>query len=100
MDYRNLLTVAALCAVLAGFSGLSQPLRAETIALDDGIAVKASDLPTPTRGMTMAQVATRFGAPRTKLAPVGQPPIARWEYPGFVVYFEREYVIHSVVANS
>ena len=25
---------------------------------------------------------------------------SRWEYPGFVVYFEREHVIHSVVVNS
>jgi hypothetical protein len=100
MDHRNLLTAAALCAALAGFSGLAQPLRAETIAVDNGIAVKASDLPTPRRGMTMTEVASRFGAPTTKLAPVGRPPIARWEYPGFVVYFEREYVIHSVVANS
>jgi len=31
---------------------------------------------------------------------VGKPPISRWEYPGFVVYFEHEHVIHSVVANS
>jgi hypothetical protein len=100
MDHRYLLTTAALCAGLAGFLSLVQPLSAETIAVDHGIAIKASDLPTPTRGMTMAQVATRFGAPTSKLAPVGQPPIARWEYPGFVVYFEREYVIHSVVANS
>jgi hypothetical protein len=100
MDYRNLLTALTLCVGLAGFSGLSQPAGAETIAVDNGIAVKDSDHPTPKRGMTMAQVATRFGAPLTKLPPVGRPPIARWEYPGFVVYFEREYVIHSVVVNS
>ena len=29
---------------------------------------------------------------------VGNPPISRWEYPGFVVYFEHEHVIHSVVS--
>jgi hypothetical protein len=31
---------------------------------------------------------------------VGKPPISRWEYPGFIVYFESDHVIHSVVANS
>jgi hypothetical protein len=91
MRYRNLL----LAAVLA--SGLSQ---AETIAVDNGIAVKESDVATPTRGMTMDQVATKFGAPVTKVPPVGKPAISRWEYPGFIVYFEIDHVIHSVVANS
>ncbi len=91
MRYRNLL----LAAVLA--SGVAQ---AETIAVDNGIAVKESDVATPRRGMTMNQVATKFGSPVTKVPAVGKPPISRWEYPGFVVYFESEHVIHSVVANS
>ncbi len=74
--------------------------RAETIAVDDGIAVKESDVATPARGMTMDQVAMKFGAPLAKVPAVGKPPIARWQYPGFVVYFERDHVIHSVTANS
>ncbi len=53
-----------------------------------GIAVKESDVATPARGMTMDQVASKFGAPVTKVPAVGKPPISRWEYPGFVVYFE------------
>jgi hypothetical protein len=84
-----------LAAVLA--SGLAQ---AETVASDNGIAVKESDVPTPTRGMTMDQVASKFGAPATKVPAVGKPPISRWEYPGYIVYFEGNHVIHSVVANS
>ena len=91
MRYRNLL----LAAVLAG--GLAQ---AETIAVDSGIAVKESDVATPARGMTMNQVATKFGTPVSKVPAVGKPPISRWEYPGFIVYFESDHVIHSVVANS
>jgi hypothetical protein len=66
----------------------------------NGIAVKESDVVTPARGMTMDQVSTKFGAPVSKTPAVGKPPISRWEYPGFVVYFEHEHVIHSVVANS
>jgi len=87
--------ILLLAAVLAG--GVAQ---AETIESDNGIAVKQSDIPTPTRGMTMDQVASKFGAPATKVPPVGKPPISRWEYPGYVVYFEGTHVIHSVVANS
>ena len=91
MRYRNLLLAAALASGLAA---------AETISVDSGIAVKESDIATPARGMTMEQVASKFGAPATKVPAVGKPPISRWEYAGFVVYFEAEHVIHSVIANS
>jgi len=50
--------------------------------------------------MTMDQVSSKFGAPTSKVPAVGNPPISRWAYPGFVVYFEHEHVIHSVVADS
>jgi outer membrane protein assembly factor BamE (lipoprotein component of BamABCDE complex) len=73
---------------------------AATVAVDNGIAVKESDVTTPTRGMTMTQVAAKFGAPVTKVPAVGKPPISRWEYPGFVVYFEADHVIHSVVPSA
>src|SRR3984893_11013644 len=99
MDYRNLMVAGVLAMGLYGVWGLAAA-RAETIAVDNGIAVKESDVATPARGMTMDQVATKFGAPVSKTPAVGNPPISRWEYPGFVVYFEREHVIHSVVANS
>src|ERR1700736_2836875 len=93
MDYRNLMVAAVLATGLSGFCGQGS-VRAETIA------VKESDVVTPARGMTMDQVSTKFGAPVSKTPAVGKPPISRWEYPGFVVYFEHEHVIHSVVANS
>jgi hypothetical protein len=91
MRYRILLLATVLASGLAA---------AETIAVDNGIAVKQSDVATPTRGMTMDEVSNKFGAPASKVPAVGKPPISRWEYPGFVVYFEHEHVIHSVVANS
>ncbi len=92
---KQTLMLAALIAVsLTGFC------KAETIAVDNGIAVKESDIATPARGMTMEQVAAKFGAPVSKVPAVGSPPISRWEYQGFVVYFEADHVIHSVVAGS
>jgi outer membrane protein assembly factor BamE (lipoprotein component of BamABCDE complex) len=97
---RNLNLVAALALGLAGLTGISGAVLADTVAVDGGIAVKKSDVATPGRGMTMDQVAAKFGAPTNKIPAVGQPPISRWDYPGFVVYFERNHVIHSVVANS
>jgi hypothetical protein len=91
MRYRNLLLAAAFASGLAA---------AATVAVDNGIAVKESDMATPSRGMTMNQVAAKFGAPTSKVPAVGKPPISRWEYPGFIVYFEADHVIHSVVPSD
>ncbi len=54
----------------------------------------------PTRGMTMESVEASFGTPTSRRAPVGDPPITRWEYPDFIVYFEYKRVIHSVEKRS
>jgi hypothetical protein len=60
-----------------------------------GVAATAND-GRPTRGMTQARVESKFGAPASVKAPVGDPPITRWEYADFVVFFEYDKVIHAV----
>lgn len=59
----------------------------------------------PARGMTMAQVEARFGAPSDRLDPRGGqkrqwPTINRWSYPGFTVYFEKNRVIDAVANKA
>lgn len=54
----------------------------------------------PARGMSMEKVEAQFGAPSERLPAVGEPPITRWIYPGFEVYFEHHLVIHTVVSAS
>ncbi len=50
----------------------------------------------PDRGISKAAVERNFGTPISKRAAIGDPPITRWVYEGFTVYFEYDYVIHSV----
>ncbi len=50
----------------------------------------------PTRGMSQESVQANFGAPQSTVAAIGDPPISRWEYADFVVFFEHKLVIHSV----
>lgn len=50
----------------------------------------------PTRGQSMDAVLQHFGEPESRLPAVGSPPITRWIYPGFTVYFEHRWTIHSV----
>jgi hypothetical protein len=54
---------------------------------------------TPSRGSSMGQVERQFGEPSEKVGAVGQPPISRWVYPQFVVYFEYSHVIHAVATH-
>jgi outer membrane protein assembly factor BamE (lipoprotein component of BamABCDE complex) len=98
MDYRAL-TVSATLA-FTGLAGVATICRADIVASQDGITVRDAGVAAPARGMTMSQVANKFGAPVTKIPAVGNPPISRWDYPGFVVYFERDHVIHSVVSEA
>lgn len=59
---------------------------------------KASAL--PRQGASMAEVESQYGAPTSKKDAVGKPPIARWMYPAFTVYFEYDHVINAVVNKS
>ncbi len=53
----------------------------------------------PRPAATMTQVREALGAPEKILEGVGEPPITRWQYPGYVVYFEQDRVITSVAGR-
>jgi hypothetical protein len=70
---------------------------AETIVVDDQVTVRDSSIDRPRGGMTMQAVESRYGAPQERHAAVGKPPITRWDYSSFTVFFENDRVIHTVV---
>jgi hypothetical protein len=70
--------------------------NADTLLLDGVQIAEATRTERPARGESKARVEQRYGQPTRMVAAVGDPPISRWEYPGFVVYFEFEHVIHAV----
>ena len=78
--------------------GAAGPALAETLSTDAGNPAAAADR--PHRGSTMAQVESQYGAPSNRHAAVGNPPITRWDYPQFSVYFENDRVLHAVLARS
>ena len=89
MRARTLLALLLGCAVTVA--------SAETIVVGGHLMVAPSPIARPHRGETMRQVETRFGAPERRYPAVGQPPITRWDYARFSVYFEFTRVVHSVV---
>ncbi len=69
--------------------------------LNTAPADKPAVLPdTPNRGASMTQVESRFGTPAQRHAAVGQPPITRWDYPQFSVFFEHDKVLHAVIVRD
>jgi len=85
-------TLTALCAALA----LGMCVTA-TAATQNAANSKPA---TPHRSATMAQVVAHFGEPTSKDPAVGQPPITTWHYPNFVVYFEYNRVVDTVVPGQ
>ncbi len=51
----------------------------------------------PQRGEKMPAVEARFGKPDSVQGPVGEPPITRWDYPRFSVFFEYDTVLDTVI---
>lgn len=79
--------IRMLASALLVSSSLLSPLLAQAASL-------------PAAGMSMQSVERDFGSPRQKLPAVGNPPITRWVYDGFTVYFERTTTIHSVATEA
>jgi hypothetical protein len=96
---RILLTLLSLMLLLPAV----MPAAADELQV--GSADTGSSVETPARGASMEQVRQQFGAPVTEHPTVSanggphQPPITRWDYNGFSVFFERDRVIHSVVPH-
>ena len=85
---------------------LAAPAALADTLLIDGIEVdRQSSSERPRAGMSMSQVESTYGSPSQRHAPVGgatveHPPITRWDYPSFSVYFENDRVIHAVARHQ
>ncbi len=89
-----------LACALAFTSTLAHP---DTLLIERTQVAQNRDL--PKRGNSMAQVQARYGAPQLKHPAVGggdprTPPITRWQYETFSVYFENSHVVNAVLVKA
>jgi hypothetical protein len=89
---------AGLAAIIIG--GVAGVARADLTVSDDQLSVIPSEIARPSPGMTMQKVEEKFGAPTERHDAVGTPPITRWDYQNFSVFFEKDRVIHAVVTSE
>ena len=93
MNYcRSVLLFLTLALIATG------PASADVLLID-GIQ-SAPAIQTPRHGLSMDQVRQQFGEPAQEVPAVGEPPISRWEYNGYTVYFEHDLVLHAVVQHA
>ena len=86
--------------LVAVLGGISAAVGADTLDMSAAEAKAHFDAAgKPTRGMTQARVEANYGEPESRRSAVGDPPISRWDYGEFVVYFEYDKVIHAVSQN-
>lgn len=85
-----------LMFVAIASAGYTLPVSAEDIRVPVGQQSQESSQKVPRTGITKNAVREKFGEPLQQAAPVGEPPITRWVYSDFVVYFEYDHVIRSV----
>lgn len=69
--------------------------QAETLQIPLG-QQGASALALPQLGESKRAVLERFGLADEEHPSVGNPPITRWDYREFSVYFEHQHVVSSV----
>lgn len=87
--------------VALGLNFTAATAVAETIQVPIGQQAQHNqNLNRPRTGTTKASVEQKFGAPIEVRAAVGSPPISSWVYAEFIVYFEHEHVVHSVLKAS
>jgi hypothetical protein len=97
---KTLSASLALALAIAAPAAVAETLLVERVQAEAAFTL-------PTRGSSMAQVQAKFGTPAQKLAPVAgpnsrkhNPPITRWIYPTFEVYFEHDHVIDAVLIKA
>ena len=87
-------------AILAEVLNMPEDQYSEDVELDASEMGPA--VATPHKGAAMKAVLKQFGEPVKKYRTVGgaskrQPPITRWDYPDFYVFFEYSHVVRAVV---
>ena len=72
-----------------------QAASADVLLIDE--VRQSGRMQLPTNGYSKADIEAKFGAPAKKHAAVGDPPISRWDYGSYSVYFEYDLVLFSVL---
>lgn len=83
-------------AALLILACVALPGQAEKLVISVGKQGQEQAQQLPGTGTTKSQVEAKYGPPQEQVPAIGHPPISRWVYDDFTVYFEYNHVVHSV----
>ena len=92
---HNLACVALLFLAALSITSVQAEVLRIPISQQGNVSIQM-----PAHGDQQAQVVQQFGEPSVRHSSVGQPPITRWDYPNFTVYFESNTVVNSVQSHQ
>lgn len=96
---RNTLIFSLLLTLLPTLS-FSSIANAEVIEIPVGQQSADHNITLPNRYSDKQTVLSEYGEPLYRSEATGTPPIIRWDYEGFSVYFEYDHVIHAVIKHT
>ncbi len=73
---------------------------AEDLVIPVGTQADRSHADFPKLGTSQAYVRSKWGDPQSTQGPVGEPAITQWIYQDFIVYFEGNHVLHTVLKQN
>ena len=89
-----------LLALVAPITSQADVLRMEETNRTMMIEPPIHFVQTPRRGLSMDGVRKEFGNPASTTPAVGDPPITRWDYEKFYVFFEHNLLLHAVIPDK
>ncbi|MCG7199383.1 hypothetical protein MD273_06565 [Marinobacter pelagius] len=95
---RNNKTLFGVLAVTAALSfAPASGVLADELRTPVGSQADRNQGNYPKAGLSQTSVREKWGNPMDVRGPVGEPPITQWHYQDFVVYFENDLVLHTVL---
>ena len=89
----NLIFIMLLVAAVNTSTAVADVLLIENVE-------RAKTMQLPGNGLSQQQVTQRWGEPIQQYTAVGEPPITRWRYADYSVYFEYDRVISAVLHHA
>ncbi len=75
-----------------------QPIAADVLLIDE--VRQSGRMQLPVNGQSKADVSAKYGSPAKKSSAVGDPPISRWDFDTYSVYFEYDLVLFTVLHSG
>ena len=96
LNLKLILSSGILGLVLLVSSLYPANINADVLVIND--VITSDDRPDlPQNGITQEQVKLQHGEPLLEHSAVGEPPITRWDYTNYSVFFEYNLVITAVL---